>query len=76
MDEIIIALTNWIFDEMNLKELILLDSKLIFSYLLRFFDETEKIHLIILRNQSKIFVSSAKKELFLSFVKNEKTISL
>ena len=54
MDHLIVDLTNWIFDETNLKNLILLDAKLVFSYIFRFFDESGKIYFLILRNQSKI----------------------
>jgi len=60
MDHLIVDLTIWIFDESNLKNLILLDTKLVFSYLFKFFDDSGKIYLLILRNQSKIFKLSQK----------------
>lgn len=62
MDSVIVDLTNWIFEETNLKNMILLDAKLVFSFLIRFFDENGKLYLIILRNQYKIFHTSKKEK--------------
>ena len=60
MDSVIVDLTNWIYDENNLKNMILLDAKLVFSYLLRFFDENGKLYLSIIRNKYKISYCSKK----------------